>query len=104
MDGVNTSEKNLKYPLDAKRYGYQGNVYMSFVVLSDGSITSAKIIGSPHEVLSAEALRMLEISPNWIPATVKWRPCRLSIVYPKSRFSTEVVYFKISFASGNRRN
>ena len=66
--------KNLKYPLDAKRYGYQGNVYMSFVVLSDGSITSAKIIGSPHEVLSAEALRMLEISPNWIPATVNGIP------------------------------
>ena len=66
--------KNLKYPLDAKRYGYQGNVYMSFVVLSDGSITSAKIIGSPHEVLSAEALRMLEISPNWIPATVNGVP------------------------------
>lgn len=62
--------ENLKYPKDAKRYGYQGNVHMSFVVLSDGSITSAKIIGSPHEILSIEALRMLQISPNWIPATV----------------------------------
>lgn len=58
---------NLKYPKDAKRYGYQGIVKMSFVVLSDGRIAAPKIVSSPHKLLSTEALRLLEISPEWYP-------------------------------------
>lgn len=59
---------NLKYPLEAKRGGYQGDVYLSFVVLSDGRVVAPMVVASPHEYLSKEALRMLEISPEWFPA------------------------------------
>ncbi|OEK02253.1 hypothetical protein BFP97_12315 [Roseivirga sp. 4D4] len=62
--------KNLKYPTEAKRYGYQGDVYISFVVLSDGRIAAPRIVKSPHEILSKESLRMLEISPAWLPAMI----------------------------------
>ncbi len=65
---------NLKYPLEAKRAGYQGDVFMTYTILANGKLSDLKILYSPHEVLSTEALRMLEISPNWIPAMVGDKP------------------------------
>ena len=59
--------KNLKYPVEAKRYGYQGDVHLTYVVLADGRIAAVRVIESPHSSLTDEALRMLRISPRWIP-------------------------------------
>lgn len=65
---------NLRYPLEAKRGGYQGFVYLSFVVLSDGRVIAPMVVDSPHPSLSEEGLRILSLSPDWFPAMVKDKP------------------------------
>ena len=71
---------NLKYPLGAKRAGYQGYVYMAFTVLSNGKIKDLSVINSPHEILSEEALRMVETSPDWIPAMIDEKPVDSQVI------------------------
>lgn len=66
--------QNLKYPQEAKKGGYQGAVDLSCVILSDGRVVAARAISSPHEILSIESLRVLNLSPPWNPATVKGKP------------------------------
>lgn len=71
---------NLKYPQDAKRAGYQGHVFMAFTVLSNGKITDLRAINSPHEILTKEALRMIETSPDWLPAMIDGKPVDSQVI------------------------
>jgi hypothetical protein len=66
--------KHLNYPKEAKRYGYDGVVDIRFVVLSDGRGVATKVVSSPHEILSIESLRVLKLSPPWIPAIYNGKP------------------------------
>lgn len=61
-------EKNLKYPKSARRDEIQGVVSIKFNVATDGSISNIRILTAPSDDLAAEATRILEKSPNWIPA------------------------------------
>ncbi len=70
--------KNLKYPKVAVQNEIQGTVMLEFMVDTDGTVGDIKVISSPHELLSNEALRLMNISPKWEPAiqynkTVKGR-------------------------------
>jgi len=77
--------KTLKYPREATRGGYQGRVFLSFTVEKDGSLSDIKIDKSPHASLSQEAKKVLQSSPNWIPATLRGEPV-------KSRKSIQVLF------------
>lgn len=57
----------LRYPEEATSIGLQGTVFISFVVCKDGKITNAKIVDSPGHSLEVEALRVINIMPNWSP-------------------------------------
>ena len=70
--------KNLKYPRVAVQNEIQGTVMLEFMVDTDGTLGDIKVVSSPHELLTNEALRLMKISPNWEPAiqynkTVKGR-------------------------------
>ena len=60
--------KNLKYPKAAIAGEIQGTVMLEFTVDTSGTPGDLKVISSPHELLSKEALRLMEISPKWEPA------------------------------------
>ena len=60
--------RNLKYPKLAMQQEIQGTVMLEFVVDLDGTIGEIKVVSSPHELLTNEALRLMKISPNWEPA------------------------------------
>jgi TonB family protein len=64
---MNFIRKNLQYPLVAKRNGYQGTVYVSFVVQRDGTVADAKVIRGIHESLDKEAIRVVNLMPKWKP-------------------------------------
>ncbi len=66
--------QNLTYPLEAKRSGAQGEVWTKFIVTKEGSIIFPKIIESPDLALSKEALRIVSLSPNWIPGKINGTP------------------------------
>lgn len=59
--------ENFHYPPDAFREKIQGIVTIGFTVEKDGSLTEFTTLKSVYMSLDAEALRLAEIMPNWIP-------------------------------------
>jgi len=58
---------NLKYPEKSLEQGISGRVFVGFVVNEDGSLSDIQILkGISHE-LDDEAIRIIELMPNWIP-------------------------------------
>lgn len=58
---------NIKYPEEAAKKDIQGRVVVTFVVDKDGTVTEPKIAHSVHELLDAEALRVVSLMPKWTP-------------------------------------
>ena len=60
---------NLKYPAVSRNNGSQGRVILRFKVLEDGRIDNITIIKSLGDsFLDDEAIRVVSLMPNWIPA------------------------------------
>lgn len=76
---------NLEYPDSCQLKGIEGRVIVSFVVNRDGSITEIKAVRSPHELLSKEAIRVVNSMPKWKPANVKGKNVR-------SRFNLPIMF------------
>ena len=74
--------ENMRYPADARQQGIEGTVYVSFIVQSDGTVTDEKIIRGIGASADAEAKRVLEISPNWIPGKQSGEPVSVRFVLP----------------------
>lgn len=60
---------NIKYPAEAVKQNIQGRVMVGIIVEADGSISDVKIDRRVHELLDAEALRVVRLMPKWKPAT-----------------------------------
>jgi TonB family protein len=73
---------NLKYPADARRNEVEGTVILRFVVEKDGSLTAIRISRSVAPALDAEAVRVLNKSPKWIPGTQFGEPIKVDYAVP----------------------
>lgn len=62
--------ENVKYPEHAKKDGIQGKVLVSFTVTKTGKIKDAKVTQPVNKLLDAEALRVVNSMPDWIPGEV----------------------------------
>ena len=56
-------DKTVKFAQDNKR----GTVVVSFIIETDGKLTSAKVIESNNSFLDCVALSIVDDMPNWIP-------------------------------------
>lgn len=74
--------KYLKYPEAAIRQNLQGQVLVSFIVEKDGSVTDVRVEHGIDELLDDEAVRVVSVSPKWIPGQVKGVKVRTRIVIP----------------------
>ncbi len=74
--------KNVRYPKEAEDKCLQGRVIATFIVEKDGSITNAKIVKSIDPALDAEALRVINGMPNWIPGKQNGEPVRVKYTVP----------------------
>ncbi|MCR9016880.1 energy transducer TonB [Aquiflexum gelatinilyticum] len=77
--------KNLIYPIDARRAGFEGTVYIHFIVDEEGNIEEAEVINPEevHELLAREALRVVTKYPyKWNPGTKDGEPVRMSMRVP----------------------
>ncbi len=74
--------KNIRYPSVCQEQGIQGRVTVQFVVNKDGSIVDAKVVRSPNEDLSAEALNVVKRMPKWKPARQGGKPVRQRYTLP----------------------
>lgn len=59
--------QEMKYPLDAKQKGIEGDVQLKFTVGMDGSISNIQVVQGLFPSLDAEAVRVVSKMPKWIP-------------------------------------
>ncbi len=74
--------KTLRYPTAARNRKTQGKVVAVFYVEKDGSITGIKITKSLSPECDKEALRVLNMMPNWQPGIYHDQPCRTKVCIP----------------------
>lgn len=73
---------NIHYPEDAHEDGIQGTVVVLFTISSDGTVTNAKAVRSPHSSLSNESVRMVMSMPKWTPARHQGQPVAVYYTLP----------------------
>lgn len=82
FDGGNVAfnnylKENLKYLKKAERNNVRGNVFLSFIVEVDGSVTNIKVERPLGSGTDEEAIRLLSESPKWIPGIQKGKAVRV---------------------------
>lgn len=83
MDGLmKYFQKNVKYPQEAKDKKIHGRVIVQFVVNKDGSICEANVVKPVDPQLDAEALRVVNAMPHWIPGKQKGECVRTRFTLP----------------------
>lgn len=72
----------VKYPKYAEKDGTEGTVMVKFTVSADGTVRDVEVDRSVEAGLDAEALRVIESMPNWIPGEHDGQKVNVSIVLP----------------------
>ena len=74
--------KHLQYPEEAPKNRIQGRVMVSFTVRADGTIADIEVVRGIHELLDAEAVRIVQSMPKWKPGTRNGKPIAMEVVIP----------------------
>ncbi len=72
----------VKYPEEAIKDKTQGKVFVSFVVSSTGKVELAKIERSVSPALDAEAIRVVNSSPDWKPGMQRGQAVSVAYTIP----------------------
>jgi len=90
--------KNIRYPLQARRMGIEGKVYVTFVVEKDGSLSNIETIKGIGAGCDEEAVRVLqdEATPLFKPGEQRGRPVRVRMQMP--------IIFKLNHGKTNPDN
>ncbi|EHQ26210.1 energy transducer TonB [Mucilaginibacter paludis] len=75
-------ESNLRYPAEAKKNRISGKVWMSFIVERDGHVSNVLVERGAGYGFDEEALRVLKLSPVWIPGNHNGQTVRVKYVLP----------------------
>ncbi|GHB80729.1 energy transducer TonB [Persicitalea jodogahamensis] len=79
---ANFLQKNLKYPRAAAQAGIQGKVFVEFTVSTDGKIEKAKTIKGIGFGCDEEAIRVVNMMPDWLPGKQSGVPVRVRFTLP----------------------
>ena len=74
--------QNAHYPPQAKEQGLQGTVYLTFIIERDGSISNIRVLHSPSDLLSEEAVRLVKAMPKWKPGKQRGKNVRVQYNLP----------------------
>lgn len=66
----------LYYPYNRAMTERGGEVFVQFVIETDGSLSTIEILESPSRRLSKRVVKALEAAPRFTPATIAGRPVR----------------------------
>ena len=75
-------DDNLKYPVEAAMDGIEGRVIVQFIVRPTGKVVDAKVVRGIAPSLDKEALRLINIMPNWIPGRQKDKAVNVRYTLP----------------------
>ena len=76
---VNT---HIQYPQIAQEMSIQGKVTLQFTIEKDGSLQNVKVLSTPDESLSKEAVRVVSSSPKWKPGRQRDRAVKVTYTFP----------------------
>lgn len=74
--------QNFKIPEEFEKQKADGKIYMEFMIEKDGSLSDFKVTKDLGYGIGDEAIRVLKLSPKWIPATENGKPIRVSYSLP----------------------
>lgn len=74
--------ETVRFPPEALEKKIRGRVVVSFVVDSEGSVTSVKVLQSPSPILSDEVERVLSSAPGWSPGMTNGEPVPVEFTLP----------------------
>lgn len=79
----NYIRKKLQYPKEAEENHFQGRVLCQFVIAEDGKVTDVEVINSSGFFsLDAEAVRVIQSMPQWVPGQNGGKPVKVRYVLP----------------------
>ncbi len=74
--------QNVRYPVEAQKYGIQGRVIVQFIVDRDGSIDDIEVVRSIDPSLDYEAKRVIKNMPLWEPGIQDGEKVRVKYTMP----------------------
>jgi len=74
--------ENVHYPKEAKEKGIQGRITCRFLIDENGNISDVEIVKGLDSDLDAEAIRVIESMPKWIPGTQNGKTVRVYYSLP----------------------
>jgi len=74
--------QNFKIPAEFSKQKIEGKLFMEFMVEKDGALSEFKVVKDLGYGVGDEAIRVLKLSPKWIPASENGKPVRVSYSLP----------------------
>lgn len=74
--------QNVNYPEEAKNKGLEGKVFVTFVVMADGTVKDVKILRGAGHGFDEEAFRVVKMMPKWNPGEQKGKPVNVVFNLP----------------------
>ncbi|HLN55206.1 MAG TPA: energy transducer TonB [Bacteroidales bacterium] len=75
-------QQRTNYPQEAIDKKIRGQVLLTFIVETDGSISNVTIIKGVDPLIDAEAVKAIESSPKWTPGFQRGQPVRVRYAIP----------------------
>jgi len=75
---------NIDFPVTAARSGFEGTVYVYFVVERDGTVSNIKTLRGINDECNEEAERVIGLLPKWTPGIQQGKTVRVSFTIPVS--------------------
>lgn len=73
---------NLRYPVQARREGVEGKVYVEFIVNTDGSLSDPRVVRGIGGGCDEEAVRMIKEAAAWNPGKQRGVVVKQKMVLP----------------------
>ena len=73
---------HLEYPAEARAAGKQGRVMVKFTVNEDGKVSDVSVLRGIDPALDAEAVRVVNSSPNWKPGEKDGKKVPVTYTFP----------------------
>ena len=79
---------NIRYPMRAMEKGIQEKITVRFIIEKDGSVSNITVLRGENKDLIAEAVRVVQLLPKFVPGRQDGKPVRVYYTFP--------INFKIS--------
>jgi TonB family protein len=76
--------RNTNYPKKSQLAGIEGDVYIGFMITKEGKVKDARVLSSINDELDEEALRIVQLMPDWKPGYAGDVPVDVQYILPFS--------------------